>query len=81
TATVVGGVPVDLRGQNFTPGTVHLWVDAVGGTSMGTATADQTGTFSASPGWPIGVIGAHQILAEESVQQATAPVWAEGQIQ
>ncbi|HEX9032500.1 MAG TPA: fibronectin type III domain-containing protein, partial [Streptosporangiaceae bacterium] len=39
TATVVGGVPVDLRGQNFTPGTVHLWVDAVGGTSMGTATA------------------------------------------
>jgi hypothetical protein len=82
TATVVGGVPVNLRGQNFTPGTVNLWVDAIGGVSLGTATAGQTGSFTAAPDWPSqAALGAHQILAEEGAQQATAPVWAEGQIQ
>jgi hypothetical protein len=81
TATVVGGVPVNLRGQNFTAGTVNLWVDAIGGVSLGTATADQTGSFAVAPDWPSGVIGAHQILAEEGSAQATSPVWAEGPIQ
>jgi hypothetical protein len=82
TATVVGGVPVDLHGQNFSPGTVNLRVDAIGGTSLGTATADQTGSFTAAPSWPSqATLGAHQILAEAGAQQATAPVWAEGAIQ
>jgi len=78
TATVVGGVPVNLRGQGFTPGTVNLWVDSIGGTSLGSATADQAGSFTAASDWPSTVIGAHQILAEEGPEQATAGVWAEG---
>jgi hypothetical protein len=81
TATVVGGVPVNLRGLNFTPGPVNLWVDAVGGTSLGTATAFPTGIFTTAPDWPSGVIGAHEILAAAGSQQATTPVWAEGAIQ
>jgi hypothetical protein len=82
TATVVGNVPVNLRGQHFTPGTVNLWVDAAGGISLGTATADQAGTFTAAPDWPTqAALGADQILAVAGSQQATAPVWAEGAIQ
>lgn len=77
-----GGVPVNLHGQNFSPGTVNLWVDAIGGTSLGTATADQTGSFTAASSWPgQATLGAHQILAEAGAQQATAPIWAEGAIQ
>jgi hypothetical protein len=80
-AVVVVGSPVYLTGKNFpNGGTVSLWVDAIGGTSLGTATAQANGIFTASPLWPAGVIGAHDVLAEASTP-ATAPVYAESPAQ
>ena len=76
-AIVSGGNAVYLRGQGFTPGIVHLWVDRSGGTSLGTATAGQNGAFTTQPLWPWSVTGAHNILAEDGSQQATAPVYAQ----
>jgi len=76
-AIVAGGRPVNLRGQNFTPGTVKLWVDSTGGATLGTVTADQNGSFTTQPWWPWNITGAHNVLAEEGSEQATAPVYAE----
>jgi hypothetical protein len=82
TAIVVGGSPVHLRGENFAPGVVELWVDASGGTSLGTVAADQNGSFTTQPSWPLDVIGPHNVLAVQGTQQAPpAPVHAESPAQ
>jgi hypothetical protein len=77
TLIVLGGSPEAVRGENFNSGTVNLYIDSTGGTSLGSGTADATGTFKANFFWPIGVLGPHNILAQQGALQATVAVYAD----
>jgi hypothetical protein len=76
-SVVVGSLPVTVRGLNFQPGNVDLFVDTTSGTSLSSATANGGGTFTKTFPWPFGVTGTHNILAQQNALQATAPVFGE----
>jgi hypothetical protein len=74
---VVTNRPLHLTGVNFAPGAVDLFIDSVAGTKLGSAQADASGVFDASPVWPYGVTGHHAVIAREGALQATAVLEAE----
>lgn len=69
--------PIHLRGGNFSSGAVELSIDSATGPSLGTAVADLSGSFTASPAWPFGVTGNRTIVARQNVLQATTIVDAQ----
>jgi hypothetical protein len=74
---LVTWTPIHLRGGNFNAGAVELFIDSATGPSLGTAVADLSGSFTASPLWPFGVTGHRTILARQNVLQATTIVDAQ----
>jgi hypothetical protein len=82
-AGVTGEYQVDLRGYNFEPGPVHLFVDSVAGLSLGSpqvasAAQDPGGQFTAAPTWPNGADGPHNIVAEQAGSVvASIPVYGQ----
>jgi hypothetical protein len=64
-----------VRGTNFLPGTVELFVDSASGQSLGSLTVHNNGMFQGPTlPWPVGVIGNHSIFAREVVNQKTVTV-------
>ena len=80
TVTISGDPVLGLRGAGFQPGVVELWVDAVGGTSLGSGVVGPGpgGSFDASVTWPPVPVGPHEILAAQGPTMATASVWVAG---
>jgi hypothetical protein len=79
---VTPGIQVSLRGLDFTPGPVTLWVDAVGsGTKLETVNATPIANngagFSTTIFWPYVAVGPHNIIAVQGAQQPSAPVFSE----
>jgi hypothetical protein len=66
-----------LRGTNYSPGPVNLFVDSPSGASLGTATADSSGGFTTSVTWPFGVNGPHAVVGQQGAAEASAQVFAE----
>jgi len=68
---VFGGVeetyPFTLSGAGFQSGTVTIFIDTVGGATLGTVPCSNTGAFEAHFVWPRGVTGMHSIVAQEIV--------------
>ena len=63
---VVGDSLVTTHGENFNPGFVNLFIDAINGTSLGSATVlPNQNTFTQPVTWPLGVIGLHSIVAQQ----------------
>jgi hypothetical protein len=81
--TIFGNPMLNLCGSGFNPGVVQLWIDSVGGTSLGSAVVPggPNGSFQTSVPWPWTLLGPHQILAVQGPLSASAPVWAGGQVQ
>jgi hypothetical protein len=59
-----------LRGGGFEGGTISIYIDTAGGTSLGTSIETSTGSFTSAFIWPAGVIGTHDIVAQEIVGAA-----------
>ena len=82
-AGVVGEYVVSLRGYNFEPGIVDLYIDSLSGLSLGTAVVgsaaqDPTGYFAAWPTWPNGADGPHSVVAVQSGNlAASVPVYGQ----
>lgn len=76
-AIVEGMATVRLLGNNYSAGTVDLFVDTASGTSLGSAVADSTGRFTKEVTWPFGVVGSHVIVGKQGTAQAQVPVFAE----
>jgi hypothetical protein len=72
---------VSVRGQNFAPGSVPLYVDSKSGPQLGTTTAAANGTFTAKFLWPSIQAGQHTIAAYTTVNgqpaQARAAVYSD----
>jgi hypothetical protein len=65
-----------LRGANFNPGLVVLSIETTD-VSLGLAIADSGGAFSATIHWPLNLQGQYNLLAQQGLLQATAPVYGE----
>ncbi len=77
TPGVVGRYPVTVRGSNFSPGTVNLFVDSTSGTTLGQFDHLASDTFTVTVTWPFGITGPHTIVAQQNALQATASVYGE----
>jgi hypothetical protein len=78
---VVAGSPIYLHGTNFPFGTFNLWVDNVGGPSLGTAEVLISGlAFTVQPIWPLGVTGPHNVVVDPG-SPPPVPVYAESPAQ
>ncbi|SOD72530.1 hypothetical protein SAMN05892883_1922 [Jatrophihabitans sp. GAS493] len=77
--TLFGATTVTVHGEHFDPGTVELWLDGAGATSLGPATVDGAGSFTASLAWPAPDPGWHKIVAAQPApRQAEIPIWEGG---
>lgn len=76
---IIEGFPFQLSGSGFLAGgTVNLFIDTVGGQTLGSTPADSGGNFvNVTFTWPPSVAGAHTIWAEESVGGQTVTAHAD----
>ena len=65
--SAVEGSTFTLRGEGFQPGAVNVSVDTVTGQALGTTPSDSAGNFQANFVWPVGVLGDHNVMAEQVV--------------
>lgn len=71
------GQQTAVRGANFVPGKVDVFIDSASGTSLGQASVAFDGSFTVSFTWPYFVVGMHNVHAQQPTVQADAPLYAE----
>ena len=63
---IIEGEAVTFRGEGFRPGTIAITIDTGAGQALATSPADASGNFQTTLKWPVGVLGAHTVVAEQT---------------